>query len=594
MAEEGKNTFQGLIDMASSMKEAFESLRGQIGELGAVVLFALAASVFAFLYVVTHGKEIKEWLFVERFIHWLRRKRLPKAPAYHLTIAVANLEDDKDLKQKKKLLPGLEDFDGVETLNIDRVVEWPATGTERENRKKAEEEARGLLKQIGVDVLIWGRVIERTMRLYWTPSREISGAKASGNYQPQSTETIALPEAFWSDLKQILGLLAQTRLAELTFDQEGHYVADRLAPLITQVGALADSKEGVWNPETLAGVRLNLAVALTTFGNQSGQNEPLAKSVELFRKVLGEWTRERDPLKWAKARTRLGFALACLGERESGTEKLQQAVEAYREVLKEFNRERVPLEWAAMQTNLSSALFRLGERESGTEKLQQAVEASREALKEFTRGRVPLQWAMTQTSLGNALLRLGERESGTEKLQQAVEAFREVLKERTRERVPLEWASTQTSLGIALLRLGERERGTKTIGKAVEAFREALKEYTRDRVPLDWAATQNNLGNAFVSLGDRERGTTTLGKAVEAFREVLKETTRERVPLDWATTQYNLASTLFRLGLRESGTGKLEEAVLAYREALKERTRDRVPLEWAQTQNNLGVALETL
>jgi tetratricopeptide (TPR) repeat protein len=59
---------------------------------------------------------------------------------------------------------------------------------------------------------------------------------------------------FWSDLKQILGLLTQTRLAELTFDQPGHYVDDRLAPVIVQVRALVQSKEGVWNPETLAGV----------------------------------------------------------------------------------------------------------------------------------------------------------------------------------------------------------------------------------------------------------------------------------------------------------------------------------------------------
>jgi hypothetical protein len=79
------------------------------------------------------------------------------------------------------------------------------------------------------------------MRLYWTPSREVSGAKATEKYQFQ-TETVALPEAFWSDLKQIFGLLTQTRLAELTFDQPGRFVADKLAPLIEQVRALAESK----------------------------------------------------------------------------------------------------------------------------------------------------------------------------------------------------------------------------------------------------------------------------------------------------------------------------------------------------------------
>src|ERR1700730_2518318 len=121
------------------------------------------------------------------------------------------------------------------------------------------------------------------MRIHWTPSRDISGAKASGNYQPQ-TETIALPEAFWDDLKRILGLLSQTRLAEITFGQAGHYVADRLAPLIAQVRKLVQSKEGVWNPETLAGVRFSLAHALVILGDQSGKSEPLIESVELYRK----------------------------------------------------------------------------------------------------------------------------------------------------------------------------------------------------------------------------------------------------------------------------------------------------------------------
>jgi hypothetical protein len=135
--------------------------------------------------------------------------------------------------------------------------------------------------------LIWGSVIslggKSTMRLFWTPAQEIEGAKETGKYQPQ-TETIARPEAFWDDLKQILGLLSQTRLAEIAFGQEGHYVVDRLAPLIAQVRKLVQSKEGLWNPKTLAGVRFRLADALQTLGEQAGKNEPLIESVELYRK----------------------------------------------------------------------------------------------------------------------------------------------------------------------------------------------------------------------------------------------------------------------------------------------------------------------
>ena len=193
------------------------------------------------------------------------------------------------------------------------------------------------------------------MRLYWTPSQEASGAKASGKYLPH-TETISLPEEFWSDLKQIFGLLIQSRLAELTFDQPGHYVADKLAPLIEQVRALVQKSEGVWNSETLAGVRFSLANALQIEGEQAGDQELFAEVIELYRKVFDEWTRERVPRNWAATQINLGYALWHRGRAESGAETLTEAVDAYRETLKEWTRERAPLNWAMTQNNLGTAL----------------------------------------------------------------------------------------------------------------------------------------------------------------------------------------------------------------------------------------------
>jgi hypothetical protein len=132
------------------------------------------------------------------------------------------------------------EVEGVEVLPVDRTIDPGKPG-----KKNAEDEARGLLKQTGADVLIWGSVIslsgKSTMRLYWTPARDVPGAKSTGKSLPQ-TETVALPLEFWSDLKQILGLLVQSRIAALTFDQSGHYVADRLAPLIA--GPLAGPEQG--------------------------------------------------------------------------------------------------------------------------------------------------------------------------------------------------------------------------------------------------------------------------------------------------------------------------------------------------------------
>jgi tetratricopeptide (TPR) repeat protein len=523
MAEPEKNVLQQLIDGVSNWKGSFDQLRERFGWLVAAGLLLLAAVIAASFYIWSNWKDIKERPGADWVIKRFKRRTIDVAPSGHLTIAVAHLTDDEGQKQEKLLLDELghfDGFDGVETLTVDRMVEWPVSGTEQAKKKKAEEEARGLLRQTGADVLIWGSVIslggKSRMRLYWTPARDVSGAKSTGQYQPQ-TETIALPEEFWSDLKQILGLLTQTRLTELTFDQPGQFVADKLAPLIAQVRKLVESKEGVWNPETLARVRFSLANALTLDGEQSGKNEPLAESIALYRKVLDEFTRARVPLQWAMTQNNLGTALFRLGERESGTARLEEAVAAFRDALQEYTRARVPLQWAMTQVNLGNALWRLGERESGTARLEEAVSAYRAALQELTRARAPLQWATAQNNLGTALQTLGGRESGTARLEEAVSAYREALQERTRARVPLEWAGTQNNLGAALQTLGERESGTARLEEAVAAYRAALEENTRARVPLQWAKSTGNQGVALMLLAER-RGDAKMAES--AVRQI--------------------------------------------------------------------------
>jgi tetratricopeptide (TPR) repeat protein len=199
------------------------------------------------------------------------------------------------------------------------------------------------------------------------------------------------------------------------------------------------------------------AGALTTFGDEKGDNAVLAQAISVYRDVLREISLKRFPLFWAMNQNNLGNALQTLGERETGIRRLEEALTAYREALRGFTRERVPLKWAASQNNLGAVLMRLGERESGTRRLEEAVIAFREALKERTREQVPLDWAATQNNLGNVVDALGRRGSGTLRSEEAVTAYREALKERTRERTPLQWAATQNNLGAALQTLGERE-----------------------------------------------------------------------------------------------------------------------------------------
>jgi hypothetical protein len=260
MTEQKKNPLEQ-FDSVSKWKAIFVWLAERIGRLGAVLVLLLASV----LLIWWQSDHIAKLPGVESLLAWFNQRALPTAPVGSLTIAVADLQDDEGWKQEKLLRDELGQFEGVELQFVGRTIEWPMANSESESKRIAEEKARGLLRQTGADVLIWGSVISSSgksaMRLYWTPARDVPGAKSTGKYQPQ-TETLALPVEFWNDLKQILGLLTQSRIAALTVDQSGHYVADRLAPLIAQVRALVQSREGVGKPETLAGVQFSLATAL--------------------------------------------------------------------------------------------------------------------------------------------------------------------------------------------------------------------------------------------------------------------------------------------------------------------------------------------
>ncbi len=511
-----------IIQIWNALPGSYQWLQEHLGPWGAL----LAIPVIGLILVWWTWEHLKKKPGIERLVARigarLRRRAITPVRDGRFTIAIAHLQGDTNGHHESLLRDELaHGFDGAECKPIDHTIAVPDAETDQASIEKATEAARKLLQKAGADVLLWGRVLplgNRTaLRLFWTPARAIDGAKPSERYQLPA-DSIALPPLFWDDLRQVLGLLVQTRLAAMADELQGRAAAARLQPLIGQVRKLLQARQGSWPAETEAGVRFAFAGALFTFGEQAGDNAALAESAAAYRQVLAAWTRDRVPLDWAMTQNNLGTALWTLGARESGTARLAEAVGACRLALQELTRDRVPLNWAATQNNLGTALCRLGERESGTARLAEAVDAFRLALQEWTRDRVPLAWATTQNNLGNALRVLGERESGTARLEAAVDACRLALQECTRDRVPLNWAMTQNNLGAALVRIGERESGTARLAEAVDAYRLALQEYTRDRVPLDWAGTQLNLGLALEVLANRRHDPAGMEAALAAMR----------------------------------------------------------------------------
>jgi hypothetical protein len=275
------------FDRVEKLRRVFGRLRKRVGAPGAALIFVAiaAASVWWF------WDDLKQKPGVEWLVARIEQKPIVPARPGHLVIAVAHLADDKNHEHEKLLRDALgNEFQGAETQPIDRTITPPDGDTEQEAVARAKEEANRLRQRAGADVLLWGKVMtlsgKSEMRLYWTTGSEVAAVKSTGLY-PDVAETIAIPPLFWDDLKQVLGVLVQSRIAAITEKLTGHYSADQLAPLIDQVRKLLQARQGTWDAETDAGVRFAFANALVDYGAQTGNNEALRESIAAYRQTLG-------------------------------------------------------------------------------------------------------------------------------------------------------------------------------------------------------------------------------------------------------------------------------------------------------------------
>lgn len=372
-----------IIQIWNALPGSYQWLQEHLGPWGAL----LAIPVIGLILVWWTWEHLKKKPGIERLVARigarLRRRAITPVRDGRFTIAIAHLQGDTNGHHESLLRDELaHGFDGAECKPIDHTIAVPDAETDQASIEKATEAARKLLQKAGADVLLWGRVLplgNRTaLRLFWTPARAIDGAKPSERYQLPA-DSIALPPLFWDDLRQVLGLLVQTRLAAMADELQGRAAAARLQPLIGQVRKLLQARQGSWPAETEAGVRFAFAGALFTFGEQAGDNAALAESAAAYRQVLAAWTRDRVPLDWAMTQNNLGTALWTLGARESGTARLAEAVDAYRLALQEYTRDRVPLDWAGTQLNLGLALEVLANRRHDPAGMEAALAAMRNA-----------------------------------------------------------------------------------------------------------------------------------------------------------------------------------------------------------------------
>ena len=142
---------------------------------------------------------------------------LPLAMGDRFAVAIARLDSDKGNARQHLLSAALGDRKEIETLVLDRTIAAGGSSKPQEEIRTGDARARKLLRQIHADVMIWGQVLrvgsQSTLKLHWTSAKADSPKKSSGLYSPEQDHDLDLPEPFWKNLGDVLGMIVAAERA---------------------------------------------------------------------------------------------------------------------------------------------------------------------------------------------------------------------------------------------------------------------------------------------------------------------------------------------------------------------------------------------
>ena len=304
---------------------------------------------------------------------------LPGRDSARFTVLLARLDGDMGGSQTAYLTGAFRGERGFRPMDTCRVVSLHGED-QIEAERLAEQEADRLRVSRSADLILWGEVAERGALRVWMTGPTI---RADLKARPWTVDKRLLEPAFRERFATALQAITFAALAPAQEQEEGHAVADLLRPLLPRLRSLVSDLPSGLTRQAKGDLLFSAAWGFAIYGDQAGDSAVLGEAVAAYREALEKWTRDQEPLNWARTQNNLGNALLTLGERENGTARLEEAVAAYRETLEEWTRDRVPLDWARTQMNLGNALQALGARESGAAHLEEAVAAYDAALTVF-------------------------------------------------------------------------------------------------------------------------------------------------------------------------------------------------------------------
>jgi len=325
--------------------------------------------------------------------------------------------------------------------------------------------------------------------------------------------------ADWAESLSFLGV-ALRMLGEF---EEG---TTRLKEAVAAYHASSEVQTRERDPLQWAATQNAVGDTLRLIGERESGTVAMKEAVAAHRAALEEYSR---PGATRSLTLRgLGYALNSLGSREqnlgqkeSGAGRLKEVVDVYRALVAERSRAREPLEWADAQDDLGLALMRLAVAGGGAEPLREAEATFRMALEEQSR-RQDWTYALTQTHLGDALSIMGASENGIERLAEAALAYRTALTALGKhenvthspdkaidvvnatvedQRVSVDWGMTQISLAATLSTIADRRGDRRTLEEAWRLIGEAGAFVQKVNPPLiPWA---DNIANGIREIAGR-------------------------------------------------------------------------------------------
>ncbi len=299
-------------------------------------------------------------------------------------------------------------------------------------------------------------------------------------------------------------------------------------------------------PQQWATEQFNIGSVLTALSRVTRDPRPLYDAIDAFGLALEERTEARDPQNWALTQLSLSQALTQLGSDDSllqaadgaiNTRHLRDAIDAASAALRQWTRQTQPLFWARARSAVGSAYQSLGDSEKGRNSYLAAANAYADALDEFDTVSSAPDWLRATKNYALTLESIGIRGGGTAYVNQAITQYLNTFAVVSVTNNPMEFGRVNFELFYCYQLLDDNGVAGQ-LPKAVDALRTALTGYDRENSPNEWATVQFNLGNVLYTMSERENGVPEdLSQAIDAYVAAQQVKTRASDPFIWAQAE---------------------------------------------------------